>query len=172
MGDALTKGKGTPWGPMESGRPDVPVYEQYDTDTSHFMDSPEARQALAEMATQGGDAQRQYLAGQSKMLGSGTTSGSESGRLANISALAEKNKNAALTSIAGQKMDAFNRAKDAANRLKQGQYASDLGAYGQEQSGRGAAIGGLAGGAAGLLGSYLGGKSAPTEDYAQTIRRK
>lgn len=157
MGDALTKGKGTPWGPMESGRPDAPVYEQYDTDTSHFMDSPEAREALAEMATQGGDAQRQYLAGQSKMLGSGTTSGSQSGRLANISALAEKNKNSALVNIAGQRMDAFNRARDAANRLKQSKYGADLGAYGQEESGRGQAIGGLLGGLASLGGGYLGG---------------
>lgn len=154
MGD----GKGTPWGPMESGRPATPQYEAYDTDTSHFMDSPEARQALAEMATQGGDAQRNYLAGASKALGSGTTSGSMQGRLANISALAEKNKNAALTGIAGQKMDAFNRAKEAANRLKQGQYGADMNAYGQEEQGRGQAVGGLLNGILSLGGSYLGGK--------------
>lgn len=158
MGDTLTKGTGTPWGPMESGRPATPQYEAYDTDTSHFMDSPEAKQALAEMATQGGDAQRNYLAGASKALGSGTMSGSAGGRLANIAALAEKNKNAALTSIAGQKMDAFNRAREAANRLKQGQYATDLGAYGQEENARGQAIGGLAGGLASLGGAYLGRK--------------
>lgn len=158
MGDAVTKGKGTPWGPMESGRPDVPVYEEYDTDTSHFMDSPEAREALAQMATQGGDAQRNYLAGASKALGSGTMSGSAGGRLANIAALAEKNKNTALTQIAGQKMDAFNRAKEAKNRLKQAQYGADLGAYGDEQQGRGAAMGGLLGGVASLGGSYLGGR--------------
>ncbi len=154
MGGA--NGQGTPWGPMESGRPNTPQYEAYDTDTSHFMDSPEARQALAEMATQGGDAQRNYLAGASKALGSGTTSGSMSGRIANIAALAEKNKNAALTDIASKKMEAYNRAKEAANRLKQGQYASDLGAYGQEENARGNAIGGLAGGLASLGGSYLG----------------
>lgn len=157
MGDALTKGTGTPWGAMESGRPDRPQYEAYDTNTSHFMDSPEARQALADMATQGGDAQRNYLAGASKALGSGTTSGSMQGRMANISALAEKNKNAALTGIAGQQMDAYNRAKEAANRLKQQQYGQDAEAYGQEQQGRGAAIGGLTGGLAKLLGGVYGG---------------
>ncbi len=150
-------GKGMPWGPMESGRPDRPAFEQYDTDTSHFMDSPEAKAALAEMATQGGDAQRQYLAGASKALGSGTTSGSMQGRMANIAALAEKNKNAALTDIASKKMDAFNRAKEAANRLKAGQYNADQEAYGQEQAGRGAAVGGLLKGLASLGGGYLGG---------------
>lgn len=158
MGDALTTGKGTPWGPMETGRPDVPKYEEYDTNTAHFMDSPEARQALAEMATQGGDAQRNYLAGASKALGSGTTSGSMQGRLANIAALAEKNKNAALTDIASRKMDAFNRAREAKNRLLQGQYGADLGAYGAEEQGRGQAIGGLLGGLTSLGGSYLGRK--------------
>jgi hypothetical protein len=158
MGDALTKGTGTPWGPMESGRPAVPQYEQYDTNTANFMDSPDARQALADLATQGGDAQRNYLAGASKAMGSGTTSGSMQGRMANIAALAEKNKNSALTSIAGQKMDAFNRAKEARNRLLQGQYGADMGAYGAEQQGRGAAMGGLLGGLASLGGSYLGGQ--------------
>ena len=158
MGDTLTKGTGTPWGPMESGRPSVPQYEQYDTNTAHFMDSPEAKQALAELATQGGDAQRNYLAGASKALGSGTMSGSAGGRLANIAALAEKNKNTALTQIAGQQMDAYNRAKQLRNQLLQGQYGADMNAYGQEQQGRGAAIGGLLGGLANLGGSYLGGK--------------
>ena len=156
MGEALTKGTGTPWGPMESGRPNTPQYEAYDTNTAHFMDTPESRQALAELATQGGDAQRNYLAGASKALGSGTSSGSMQGRLANISALAEKNKNAALTGIAGQQMDAFNRAREAANRLKQGQYGQELGAYQNEENARGQAIGGLTGGLLKLGGSYLG----------------
>lgn len=158
MGDALTKGKGTPWGAMESGRPDAPVYEQYDTNTANFMDSSEAREALAQLATQGGDAQRNYLAGASKALGSGTTSGSMQGRLANISALAEKNKNSALTGIASDKMNAFNRAKEAANRLKQGQYGIDSNAYGQEQNARGQAVGSLIEAPLKLAGAYFGGR--------------
>jgi len=158
MGDTLTKGKGTPWGAMESGRPDAPQYEAYDTNTAHFMDTPEARQALAEMATQGGDAQRNYLAGASKALGSGTMSGSAGGRLANIAALAEKNKNAALTGIAGQQMDAFNRARQLRNQQLQSTYGQQLGAYQNEENARGNATGALLGGIASLGGSYLGKK--------------
>ncbi len=165
MGD---NGKGMPWGPMEGGRPSAPVYEQYDTDPNHFKGfdySPMAAQAKNEIALGGGNAARQYLADQSKMLGSGTTSGSGSGQLANIAAQTEKNQAGAANQFAleaynsqQQQMDAYNRAKEARNRLLQGQYGADMGAYGQEEQGRGQAIGGLLGGLASLGGGYLGRK--------------
>lgn len=154
MGD----GKGMPWGPMESGRPNAPAYEQYDTNIQHFMDSPEIRQAVEDAALQGGNAQRGYMAAQSKLLGSGTSSGSQSGALANIAAQAEKNRNAMTMGLAGQQMDAFNRAKQARNELLARQYGVDLGAYGQEQNARGQAIGALLGGGANAFGQYLGAK--------------
>jgi hypothetical protein len=144
-------GKGMPWGPMESGRPDTPAYEAQDTNIQHFMDSPQIRQAIEEMATRGGDAQRAYMAGQSKMLGSGTTSGSNSGALANIAALAEKNRNTATTGLAQAQMDAFNRARQAANEFKQRQYATDLGAYNNEEANRGQAVGSIGTGIGSLL---------------------
>lgn len=157
MGDTLTKGAGTPWGPMESGRPDRPNYEQYDTDLSKYMQGPEVEALREAFALQGGDAGRQYMAAQSKMLGSGTTSGSNAGRLANIAALTQKGTNAATLAAAKEQMDAFNRARDARNRLLAQQYGADANAYGQEQQARGSAIGGLLGGGANVLGSYLGG---------------
>ena len=163
---SMGNGAGTPWGPMESGRPQTPNYEAYDTNPNDFKGfdySPMAAAAKNEIALGGGNAQRQYLAGQSKLLGSGTTSGSNSGQLANIAAQTEKNQNNAANQFAQegyqsqmQQMDAFNRAKQLANSLKAGQYGQDLGAYGQEEQGRGAAIGGLTGGLADILGRYLG----------------
>ncbi len=168
MGDALTKGTGTPWGPMESGRPQTPNYEtDFATDPTQFKGgfdySPLASQLKNDIALQGGNAQRNYLAGTSKLLGSGTTSGSGAGQLANIAAQTEKNQNAANLDIGRmgwedqlRAMDAFNAAKNARNRLKQGQYGTDLGAYGQEEQGRGEAIGGLLGGLGRLGGGYLG----------------
>lgn len=152
MGD----GKGMPWGPMEFGRPNAPAYEQYDTNVQHFMDSPEIRQAAEDASLQGGNAERGYLAAQSKRLGSGTSSGSQQGALANIAAQSEKNRNALVTSLAEKQMDAFNRARQARNDLLARQYGVDLGAYGNEQNARGGAIGSLLGGLGHLGGAYLG----------------
>ncbi len=157
MGNGVNAPGATPWAPMEMGRPSTPNYEAAETDISKFMQSPQIRQAIEEMSLQGGDAQRSYMAGQSKMLGSGTTSGSNAGAMANIAAMAEKNRNSMTTGLAQAQMDAFNRAKNAANDWRQRQYGIDLGGYQQEQAGRGKAIGDLVGAISSVYGGYLGG---------------
>lgn len=167
MGNVLTGGQGTPWGPTEFGRPNTPAYESYDTDISHFMNTPQIQQAANDAALQGGNAERGYLAAQSKMLGSGTSSGSQQGALANIAAQNEKNKNALITGLAQTSMDAYNRARQARNDLLSRQYGIDLGAYGNEQNARGEAIGSLLGGLGKLGGTYWGsqlGKPANPDD--------
>ncbi len=154
MGD----GKGTPWGPMEYGRPDAPQYEtDFATDLGKYMTGPELAAAKEQLAVEGGENQRQYMAGQSKMLGSGTTSGSNAGALANIQALTQKNQNNAALQIGKEQMDAFNKAKMARNQLMSQKYGIDSQNYGQEQAGRGQAVGSLLGAGASMGGSYLGG---------------
>ena len=166
MGDALTKGMGTPWGPMESGRPSTPNYDAYATDPGQFAGfdfSPQAAAAKNAIALGGGDAARAYQAQSARMLGNGTTEGASNGRLANIAAQTEKNQNESANQFAlqgyqsqMQQMDAYNRAKQLANSLKEQQYGTDMGAYNQEANQRGQAIGALTGGLAGLAGKYLG----------------
>ena len=155
MGD----GKGTPWGPMEYGRPDDPNFEtDFATDPSKYMSGPEYEQMKQQLAVEGGENQRQYMAGQSKMLGSGTTSGSNAGALANIQALTQRNEQNAGLQIAKEKMDAFNKAKMARNQLMAQKYGIDSQNYGMEQQGRGQAVGSLLGAGATLGGGYLGGR--------------
>ena len=158
MGDALTKGTGTPWGAPEFQKPNAPQYDtNYATNVGDYMKGPQVDQIRQQVALQGGDAARQYGANQSKMLGgNGTTSGSNAGQLANIAAQTEQAGNAGTLAAALQQMDAFNQAKAAKNKILSDQYGQELGAYGQEQQGRGQAIAGLEGGLGSLLGGYLG----------------
>lgn len=154
MGD----GRGTPWGPMQSGDPGELNLETDPSKFKGFDYSQLKQQMLEDLALQGGDAQRQMLAGTSKALGSGTMSGSTLGRLSNLAAQTQKNQGRVSAEMAMREwqdkkdlMDSYNRAREASHRAKQDR-------FGAEQGGRGAFWQGMGNVAGGALGGWLGGR--------------
>lgn len=150
----LLTGKGTPWGPMDTGRPDAPAFQALATDPNQFNAFDRSGQKASlqrDIGLAGGQAARSFGAQASKMLGSGTRSSNTAGRLADIAAQTEKNKIDASNQIAFQEwedkkslMDAFNRARMAANDASMRKYDIDSDAFGKEQQGRGDFWSGLA----------------------------
>lgn len=152
----MGNGKGTPWGPMDTGRPDDFNPETDPNKFQGFDYSPIKAQLMNEIGLQGGDAQRQYLASQSKLLGSGTQQGSQSGRLANLAAMTQKNQSSLAADIAMKEWKDKVELMNAFNRAKQAKYQADLGAFNNEQQGRAGFIGSALGAGAQGLGAYLG----------------
>lgn len=167
MGDAITKGKGTPWGPMETGRPDQPVIDTaFMTDPSQIAgrDQTAQRKAMrSRVATGAGRATEQALAslGRAGVQGSDQSraladiAGGQAGALGDVEATLERED----TDYRTQLMNLMNQAKDAKNRYALQKYGMDESAFEKEQQGRGDFYGGIADLASAGLGSYFGAKA-------------
>lgn len=155
MGDVA---KGTPWGPMQSGRPDDYQVATDPNQFGSFDTSPLAARLNNDLALQGGNAQRQALAGASKAYGSGTQSGSTMGKLNNIAANTERNQGDLSAKLAMQEyMDKEGRM-DAYNKAKQAKFNAENGIFGQENSDRGKADAELGKSVGSIIGSIWGKK--------------
>lgn len=155
---SLFTGKGTPWGPMETGRPDAPDYITDPNQIQGFDYSPMRQQLAERMAMQGKQAQGQYLAGQSKLMGGvGRSSGAGTG-LANIATDTERGINQMDAELALKDWQDRIQMMNALNALKQSKYNTDAAAYGAEQGARGGFVGDALGALGMGIGSYLGKK--------------
>ena len=161
-------GAGTPWGPMDTGAPDKPVYDEYATDANQFKGldmSPAKIAAMRQIALSGGRSADQYMAGASKAMGGYGTQTSDMGRrLSEIATQtsADQNKVAADMALQEwqakmQEMAAFNKAKEARNALRKGQYSDAQAAFDREQAERAAFAQAAASMAGNVIGSAVGG---------------
>lgn len=154
----MAGGQGTPWGPMEYGKPGDLQLETDPSKIKGFDYSELKKAALEDIASAGGDAQRQYLAGSSKALGSGSSSGSRMGRLAGLAADTQKNQARTAMEFALREWQDKQGMMDSINRARQAKYNAENANYQGEQNQRGQAVGNLLNPLALLTGGYLGGK--------------
>ncbi len=153
---SLFTGKGTPWGPMNTGRPSDPNFIMDPSQVQGFDYSPMRQQLGERIGMAGKEAQGQYLAGQSKLMGGvGRSSGAGTG-LANIATDTERNRNMMDAELAMKDWQQRTELMKALNALKGSKYASDLGAYENEQNQRGQFVGDALGALSGGVGSFLG----------------
>jgi hypothetical protein len=167
---SLATGKGLPWGPMDTGKPDKPKYQ---TDFIEGMGDPRLQALdqnikkvrLRDNALAGGQAQDQYMGGMTKLMSGAGTQSADAGRnmtdIANSTALSAQRVSAdfAMKDLEQrmQQAEFMNKAKERANQLMAQQYGQDMGEFNQEQAGRGQFVNGLAGAAGSLAGAALGG---------------
>jgi hypothetical protein len=151
---------------METGRPDDPVLQGYEQDLTKYKPDMSAQmsEAQRQLAMQGGGAQRQLLAGMSKMGPAGTMTADVGRRMGDISAQTDYNQRKAAADLEMQsldmgmkQMDAINRAREAANRLKVDEYNRAAQEFNNEQQGRGGFVKGLLGTVGTIGGGIAGG---------------
>jgi hypothetical protein len=149
--DALTKGEGTPWGPTQMGKPELPstdlnAYQGMDT-------SPMLKAGKARIGNAAAKGREQALA----QLRKAGVRGADTG--------------AAIAGVAGNQLDALGnleanlagmdqQARADAQRRAMEQYAAQMMGYAGEQQGRSGFWNSLMGAAGSGLGSYFGGKAA------------
>lgn len=170
MGDprqsSLATGAGMPWGPMQTGRPTDPVFEQYEQDLSKYK--PDTANQVAEMqrdlALKGGGAMRQYQAQAAKMGGAGTTTADMGRRMGDIAVATDYNQRRGAADIEfaamdmGMKqMDAINRARSMRNQLLADDYNRKSAEFNAEQQSRGGFVKGLLGTVGTIGGGIAGG---------------
>lgn len=157
---SLVTGKGLPWGPMDTGNPDAPQFEDFNTDPNKFQgpDLTPYRQAMARRIAASGGQAATMARGQLGAAGFGRSGDMENAmtRIAGETAQSQNEMDAGLGLQDWQNkmglMDAFNRAVGYKNEMKQRRYETDKQAYGQENEQRGSFYGNLLN-----LGGQLGG---------------
>lgn len=160
-----------PWEAMNTGKPDRPNYITNPNQVQGF-DSSKLRQQMGErMGMEGKQAQGQYLAGQSKLMGGvGRSSGAGTG-LANIATETERGKNSMDADLEWRDYQSRKQLMDALNGIKSNEYNGAMGEYQAEQGQRQSALGGMLGVGAQLAGMELGGgmgaEAAPS--YTQQL---
>jgi hypothetical protein len=155
---SLFTGKGTPWGPMDSGAPDSPNFITDPSQVAGFDYSPMRKQLAERMGMQGQEAAGQYLANQSKLMGGVARSSGAGTGLAQIATDTERNKGMMDAELAMQDWQQRMAMMNALNALKQSKYQTDMGAFQNEQAGRAGFLGDALGLAATGAGAYFGGK--------------
>lgn len=162
-----------PWEEMNTGRPDRPNYITNPNQVQGF-DSSALRQQLGErIGMEGKQAQGQYLAGQSKLMGGvGRSTGANTG-LANIATDTERNKNLMGAELDWRDYQSRRDLMNALNSLKTSEYNTAMGEFQNEQQQRQQGVGnilnlaGLAGGMA-LAGGFGDGPNSAS-DYTQQL---
>lgn len=175
MGDprksSLLNGDGTPWGPKQFGRPSDPAYEQdYVTDLNDsrikgYDNSPQKAAFLNDVALSGGDAQNQYLAGQSRLMGGVARSTGSAGGLRGLAAQTQRVRESGLADFATKERqdryeltNLFNSAKDRRNALKKSKFDSEAARDMAEDQQRGQFWNSILGAVGSAAGGFLGGK--------------
>lgn len=164
----LFEGKGTPWGAMETGRPDAPNFQSYMSDPNAFKGvdlSPLKAQRQKEAGLLGNQASRSYQAQAAKMFGpSGTATADVTRRLGDISTQTQYNQQKIAADVAQaewnskmQEMDAFNQARQRANQLLADKYNADAAAFNAEQQARGNFVSSGLGTLGSIAGAVIGG---------------
>lgn len=173
---SLFTGAGTPWGAMQTGRPETPNFEAYDSDLSRWKPdmSSVIREGERSNALAGGAASRQLQANLSRGL-RGSRTADSARREQDIAARTDFNNRKVVAdaemeslNMAMRQMDAYNRAIQMRNQLKADKYNADAAAFNNEQAQRGqfvntglGVLGTIAGAAlSGGLGGALGGAAA------------
>lgn len=156
---SLFTGAGLPWGAMDTGRPDIPQFEDLAFDPNKFQgpDLSPYRQAMARrIAARGGEA---TTAARGALTASGFgRSGDTEGAISRIAGETAQGQNELDAALGLEDwrnkmglMDAYNRAISARNEMKQRRYEGDREAFEREQGQRGSFYGNLLG-----LGGQLG----------------
>jgi hypothetical protein len=165
--EMLTKGEGTPWGAMESGKPDAPQnlmagVNQDPNAYSGFDRSGLKSAMMRNLQKQGMRTQGQARAGLQR---AGIQGADTSRALVDLAAQQEEGGNAIEADIAmkewqdkvGERDRAMQAAQAQQNYLMQ-RYAADQAQYGQENASRGGFWNSLLSAAGAGLGGYLGGR--------------